>query len=111
MAEVIIRLKRLGGKNLKISNAYFGWVKFELPGETIGKIKTELDALDSLIRFLLVKTVRENTMIQARAVYTRRPEIAPKKETPKADPAKEEVHTTGMTDAELEKTIEELVVE
>ena len=106
-----VMLKRLGGKNLKISGAYFGWVKFELSRETIGKIKTELDALDSVIRFLLVKTVRENIMIQARAAYTRRPEAAPKKEVLKADSPKDGAHTTGMTDAELEKTIEELVVE
>jgi len=101
-------IKRLGGKNLKVTSAYFGWYKFELSSDFIGKIKSELEKLSSIVRFLLIKTARENTMYVPRPVY-RRPELMHKKEPTK--PAHEVTHTTGMTDAELDKTIADLVVE
>lgn len=54
----------------KFDSAYFGWVKFEMDTESILELKKKLDLDPNIIRFLLTKTVRENT-------------IAPKKITSK----------------------------
>lgn len=43
-------------------NAYFGWIKFEAEGEAAPAIEEKMRASTSVIRFLLIKTVREDTM-------------------------------------------------
>jgi ribosomal protein S6 len=78
--------KTVNNKKSKFTSAYFGWVKFEAEPERISEIKKKLEADTNLIRFIIVKTVRENTMAAKRfthregmrrrqpAITTRRPE-------------------------------------
>lgn len=54
--------KRIDTKNVRFEQAYFGWIKFEAEGNTIEKIKKALDLNKSLLRYLIVSTVRENTL-------------------------------------------------
>lgn len=54
--------KHIGAKNEHYENAYFGWVKFESNPEGAIKIKSFLDGLGSILRFILIKTVRESTI-------------------------------------------------
>jgi len=49
-------------KKQKFSYGYFGWVKFECNSDQARKIKEILDKDEKLVRFLMIKTVRENTM-------------------------------------------------
>lgn len=63
-------LKVVQNVRSKFDSAYFGWVKFEMDTESILELKKKLDLDPNIIRFLLTKTVRENT-------------IAPKKITSK----------------------------
>lgn len=49
-------------KKQKFSYGYFGWVKFECTTDQAKSIKDMLDKNEKLIRFLMIKTVRENTM-------------------------------------------------
>ena len=50
----------------KVSSGYFGWVKFEIGTEAIDKIKKGLDANGEVVRYLIVKTVRENTLLNGK---------------------------------------------
>ncbi len=50
------------------NTAYFGWVKFTALSEEIEAIKKKLDLDPIVIRFLIIKTVRENTMSAKRFV-------------------------------------------
>lgn len=50
----------------KFNAAYFGWVKFEMEKDKINVLKAKLDLDPSVIRFLITKTVRENTMATKR---------------------------------------------
>lgn len=94
--------KRIGGKKEWYGRAYFGWIKFEISPDDIGKLKSELGKNNKFIRFIIMKTVRENTMI-AKKVLARPAEGARKRaETPEAP---------AMTEEELDKTIENLVIE
>ena len=45
----------------KYDTAYFGWTKFEMEPEKVLELKKKLDLDTNIVRFLLVKTVRENT--------------------------------------------------
>lgn len=44
------------------TNAYFGWIKFEVDPSKIASFEAELKHDQKYVRFLIVKTVRENTM-------------------------------------------------
>ncbi len=46
----------------KFDNAYFGWVKFEMTGDKVEVLKKKLDLDTNTLRFLITKTVRENTI-------------------------------------------------
>ncbi len=52
----------------KFSTAYFGWVKFTMSGIEVLELKKKLDLDPTLIRFLLIKTVKENTIAAKRFV-------------------------------------------
>ncbi|HLP44067.1 MAG TPA: 30S ribosomal protein S6 [Candidatus Nanoarchaeia archaeon] len=54
--------KVLESKHQKINEAYFGWVKFELPVAAIKPITQALDTRPTILRHLVIKTVRENTL-------------------------------------------------
>lgn len=55
--------KAFGGAYKTYEKAYFGFIKFELPeGGDITKIDEKLKANENILRYIVVKTVRENTM-------------------------------------------------
>ncbi len=102
MIELAYEMSRsIANKKQKFSYGYFGWVKFECTPEVAHAIKGMLEKNEKLIRYLLVKTVRENTM------STKRPygkEGSKRRHTPKAEeslPINEEV---------IDKEIDALVV-
>ena len=95
-------VKIASNKRATYSSAYFGWLKFEVEPKGAKAIDLELKKDDNVLRFLLVKTVRESTMApkkmftQKRGDETKAPE--------------EKVEETPMSEEELDKTIEELVI-
>ena len=97
--------KNEAGKNEKFNFAYFGWVKYELSKEVAAEVKEVLEKNKEVLRFLVLKTVRENTLYGHKLS---------KKEGEKAD-----VPVVGAipeeiiiaSEEEIDKTIEELVVE
>ncbi len=52
----------------KFNSAYFGWIKFEMNPEQVLELKKKLDLDRILIRFLILKTVRENTIAAKRFI-------------------------------------------
>lgn len=95
--------KRIVGGYQKHLNGYFGWVKFEVPTGSAKTIEQELKRNEKLLRYILIKTVREHTLTQGRPVRTFRTE---KKEAPKDAPA-----SAPVSEVELDKSIEKLIAE
>lgn len=56
-------VKVLDNKNVRFNQAYFGWVKFELDPAKVEALKEILDRQATLIRYLFLSTVRENTVL------------------------------------------------
>lgn len=54
--------KMVANKRSSYTSAHFGWLKFEATPEVLDEMKLELDANNDLIRYIIVKTVREDTM-------------------------------------------------
>ena len=99
--------KSVADAKKKFNTAYFGWIKFETKSELMPMIKKAVDQNPHVLRYLLIKTVRENTL------YTPKLNVkAPaKEEAPKAKKSikTEEKKATSIED--LDKTIDELVAE
>lgn len=52
----------------KYNNAYFGWVKFTMDSDKVLELKKKLDLDPLIVRFLILKTVKENTIAAKRFV-------------------------------------------
>ncbi len=110
--------RNFGGKKEKYDTAYFGWVKFEVLSSEINDIKNELDANENLLRLLIINTVRENTRVPKHVLLASnegsdkpvKPTFT-KKVKEKESPKIKEPAIKASIDEEIDRTIEELVVE
>jgi ribosomal protein S6 len=55
--------RSVGSKKHKYSQGYFGFIKFETEPETLEVLKKALDADLDLVRYILLKTNPENTIV------------------------------------------------
>ncbi len=101
--------KVVGPKHLKFNTAHFGWIKFEMNPEAILKIKQALERNDNILRFIIVKTVRESTMSVIKAPVFRS-QVSPKP-IPRVSSRKTGEIKSPISVAELDKTIDALVIE
>lgn len=98
--------KSIGGRYQNFSQAYFGWIKFEADAAGVFLFKEALEKNENILRFLIVKTVRENTMTAPRVPIFRRSET----ETPKREETKEAA-AAKVSEAELDKAINAAIAE
>ena len=61
-------LKVISNVRNKFNTAYFGWTKFAMEGGQVLELKKKLDLDPNIIRFLILKTVKENTIAAKRFV-------------------------------------------
>jgi ribosomal protein S6 len=98
--------KSVADTKKKFNTAYFGWIKFETKSELMPSIKKAVDAYPNVLRYLLIKTVRENTMfipkLNVRTV---------EKDAPKAKKSIKTEEKKAASIEDLDKTIDELVIE
>lgn len=97
--------KVITNKRNTFNTAYFGWVKFFMTPEMVLELKKKVDLDTNFLRFLVLKTVKENTIASKRFTYkdmSRRKGGAPKAEgeTEVAQPINKE---------EIDKEIDALV--
>jgi ribosomal protein S6 len=59
--------KVVGASRYVVRDAYFGWMKFESEPSNTPAIKVGLDAVNELVRFLLIKAPRESDFTFAKA--------------------------------------------
>lgn len=52
----------------KFNTAYFGWIKFSMEADKVLEFKKKLDLSGDIIRFLILKTVKENTIAAKRFI-------------------------------------------
>jgi len=95
--------KTVSNKRALYRSSYFGWIKFEVEPKAAIAIDTALKSDDFILRFILVKTVRENTMAPKKVFTAKRSEEGSRSEE------KAEVKPV-LTEEELDKTIDDLVI-
>jgi ribosomal protein S6 len=93
-------VKAIGPARHRYDSAYFGWIKFEAAPQATAEIKTALDGNEKVLRYLLIKTARENTLYG--------PKILPQ-EKEAALGTDEVKDVKAVMPEELDKTIDKLV--
>ena len=89
--------KVIDSKRERFNQAYFGWVKFELPPSKISSLEKELENNVHIIRLICVKTVKENTIASIKTSLIKKTDYPKKKRE--------------VSEEELEKSIKKLVGE
>ena len=87
----------------KFTTGYFGWIKFTMEGAGVLELKKKLDLDTKMLRFLIIKTVRENTMASRR--FGRGEMLQRKGPGAKKDDAP----ATPIDKAEIDKEIDAMV--
>ncbi|MDP3996668.1 MAG: 30S ribosomal protein S6 [bacterium] len=95
--------KQIAGKYQDFNSAYFGWIKFEASSEAVISISNDFESQNDILRFIVVKTVRENTMAPIKALQQKEGRVREERKKP--------AEKSPISEEELDKTIEELVVE
>ena len=96
--------KVVGAVRHKVTTGYFGWIKFEINKEA--SVKKALDADQEVLRYLLIKTVRENTLLSGKMKLGYGDRIKKEEEAipDVLEPTKESIPE------EIDKSIDELVI-
>ncbi len=93
--------KEIENKTRRFTTAYFGWIKFEVETAQIENFKTEMDKNLNILRFIIIKTVRESTLATPKLTYQR-----PAKRT-----STDAVVGTPMDEVAVDKKIDEMLEE
>ncbi len=90
----------------KATSGYFGWIKFEMSQGEIEAVKKAFDENMEVLRYLIIKTVRENTLLNGKMKLQKEDKTKKEEEIPLDVPevAKE------IVPEELDKSIDELVI-
>lgn len=68
MRELAYEMTRVvNNVNVRWNEGFFGWIKFELDGEKVKEFEKALKLDEQVIRYIVVKTVRDNTVYTKRA--------------------------------------------
>jgi ribosomal protein S6 len=96
--------KVVANKRSLYHTAYFGSIKFDVDPAKAKAIELAVKTDDAVLRFIMVKTVRENTMVPKKVLQQKRNEET----APKVEEKVEE--KPALSAEELDKTIDELVI-
>jgi ribosomal protein S6 len=98
--------KNIESKKQNFNKAYFGWIKFEAEPSRLKYIKNKADNLASVLRFIIIKTVREDTLHVPKIPMFKKENNVSKE--PKGDDLAEKPKASS---AEIDKSIDDLVIE
>lgn len=108
-----IRVKNVSGSYESYDEAYFGWIKFELASKAVEALKKAVESRPSVIRMILITTVRENTYLGKRAASvaaeaSNHPSSA---EAAKLEEKKEAIVSAPASIEDMDKSIDAMVKE
>ena len=75
--------------NVRFNEGYFGWIKFEMEPSKVKGFEKQLMLDEQMIRFLIVSTVRENTVYTKRAPVVKIESLANNEDDVNIDTTKE----------------------
>lgn len=96
-------VKTIEHKNKRFDQAYFGWIKFEGLPAGIAELEEGLKKDENVLRYIIVKTIRENTFIAKKFTGAKK-ELVEETVVPAG-----EIVAEAPSEEALDKAIEELV--
>ncbi len=102
--------KRIDGKYVDFNRAYFGWIKFDLDRTEIEKVDSALKANPQILRYIIIKTVKENTLYVPKISAVKKSTdgeldgVLVSEMTPKE-------YVAPVSEEEMDKSIDDLVIE
>ena len=92
--------------NVRFNEGYFGWIKFEMDADKVKELEKGIKLDEEVVRYLVVKTVRENTVFTKRAPVIKAESLVNNEDDSLIDT------TTGVIpDSLIEPALEEVVPE
>lgn len=108
-------IKEIDNKNVRFNSAYFGWIKFDLSPEDVAEIKKMADFSLVMLRYIIIKTVRENTLYSSKILKTTKkivPGLPELSATDDVDTNEEEAtEDLPMIEEEVDKKLDELLTD
>ncbi len=95
------------GKKIEHDRGYFGWLKFESPLETAEMLRETLMTHTAIFRFIVFRTVREETRARMKAPQLRE---VKRTDTPKAAPRKAE-ESAPISEVDLDKALQDITTD
>lgn len=102
--------RTIQNKKTWFDEGYFGWVKFALEPDAIKTIHDELERDETIIRFMIIKTVRENT-ISTKKTFGYRSRKDDSMSDEKGDDTDEVKEVEQIVEADVDKAVDALVTE
>lgn len=96
--------RSVDNKKSWFKDGYFGWMKFEVSPEVIAVLTADLKRDHDILRFLLIKTVRESTLAPKRGLGRGEYKRTHSRKTTE-EPSK------PVDEAEIERKLEEITLE
>lgn len=97
--------KMVQGKRFDADQAFFGWIKFEAPVSSQKQINSYLSNRENILRFIIVKTIKENTMLSDKIQA-----ISKKEEDESLGVTMEKKAEPLASPEEIDKSIDALVI-
>lgn len=97
-----------GGKRVSYDRAYFGWIKFEAPISAAKELEKALKENGDVLRFIIFRTVREDTRAKMKAPTLRE---VKRTDTIKSSPRRPEEASAPVSEADLEKALQDITNE
>ena len=94
-----------GDKKVQYDRGYFGWIKFESPIAVAHALDEALKADRNFLRFLVFRTVREDTRAKMKAPVLRE---VKRTDTIKAAPRHVEESAAPLSEEQLEKALQDI---
>lgn len=102
--------RTIQNKKTWFDEGYFGWVKFALEPDAIKAIHDELERDETIIRFMIIKTVRENT-ISAKKSFGYKTRKDDNFSDEKIDETEEPKEAEQIVEADVDRAVDALVTE
>jgi len=98
--------KRIETKNTHFNQGYFGWIKFEANSKDIEVIKKEFDINKVILRYIIISTVKENTISSKKPFASNI--ITRSSRAPKAQVEETVLLDNEEVDREIDKLVEDV---
>ncbi|MDE2116923.1 MAG: 30S ribosomal protein S6 [Patescibacteria group bacterium] len=108
-------IQAVGSARHRFDTAHFGWIKFEAPREAVAELDKAMKANDKVLRYIIVKTVRENTLYGSKVLAEERRDSRDeaksdaKSDTDGQKVAEPKAVKPHATEEEIDKSIDKLV--